>query len=64
MIKEKAQAIGHRLKILRINKNIKQKDLAARLNVSQSYISDLESGKRMIPTATLFAIVEILDVPS
>ncbi len=62
MKSDKAKALGYRLKMLRVSGGVKQKDLAKQLEVSQSYISDLESGRRMIPTETLFQLAEIFSV--
>ncbi len=62
MKSSKAKALGYRLKMIRASKNVKQKDLAEKLSVSQAYVSDLEAGKRMIPSDTLFQLAEIFDI--
>ena len=39
------QMIGEQVKVLRIRKNLKQDELAARANVSKSAVFNLENGK-------------------
>ena len=45
--------------ILRNRLDLKQQDLAEKLNVSRGYISNLENGKNIIPTETLIKLAEI-----
>ena len=53
-----------KLKIIRIEKGIKQKDLAARCNMRQATISDIENGRIKNPRIdTLRAIAKELGVP-
>lgn len=49
------------LKLLRIQKKIKAKDLAKYLNVSNCYISMLEAGKQPIPAQMYLDWVRILE---
>lgn len=42
--------MGLKLKIKRIEKGLKQKDLVNKVGVSQQYIGDLESGRSTNPT--------------
>lgn len=51
------------LTALRKWRNIKQTDLAQRAKLSQSYLSDLESGRRKGSPETLTALANALDVP-
>lgn len=48
------------LKIKRIRKGIKQKDLAEKVGISQNLLSMYESGKRKPNHATLSKIADIL----
>ena len=51
------------LKMALINKNLKQQDLAEKLNVSQAMITMCASGKRKPKFDTIKSIAQILDVP-
>ena len=53
--------IGERIKAIRESKNIKQKDLAARLNVTPSMISQYENGFRKPKGSTIAKIAEALE---
>ena len=61
MNKEHAQALGSGC-LLQLNRKMKQKDLAEALGVPQSYVSDLEAGKKLIPTDTLLGITEMFGI--
>ncbi|HBM74243.1 MAG TPA: DNA-binding protein, partial [Clostridiaceae bacterium] len=54
--------IGDRIKTARISKNVSLKELGRKCGVSQSYISDVESGKRIINDALIKRISSILDI--
>jgi transcriptional regulator with XRE-family HTH domain len=54
--------IGDRIKTARISKNVSLKELGRKCGVSQSYISDVESGKRIINDALIKRISSVLDV--
>jgi len=45
MKREKLEQVGNRLKTIRKALNLSQKDFAAGLNISASYLSEIESGK-------------------
>ncbi len=62
MPSERTKSIGHRIKMLRMWRKIRQKELAKNLEMAQSRLSDLEAGKKPIPLETLLDIVEMLDV--
>lgn len=51
-----------RIKDIRLAKDIKQKDLAIKSNISQSYLSELESNKKSPTIRLLCKIAEALDV--
>ena len=50
-----------RLRDLREDHDMKQKDLAAYLNCSQQVYSNYELGQRDIPTAILIALADFYD---
>lgn len=53
--------MGLKLKIKRLEKGIKQKDLAAELGISKQYLSHLETGKATNPNRDLMiSIARIL----
>lgn len=51
--------IGIRLKINRTKCNLKQKELAAKLNCDPATISRYETGKQEIPASVLFELTKI-----
>jgi transcriptional regulator with XRE-family HTH domain len=55
--------LGHRLRTAREQKNIGLRELARRLGVSASLISQIETGKSEPSINTLFAIVSELELP-
>lgn len=56
--------MGLKLKIKRIEKGIKQKDLAKAVGLTQQYIGDLESGRSNNPTReVMLKIAEVLACP-
>lgn len=61
-ITETLESIGDRLREERINAGISQRELARRLDLSPSLISQLESGQSKPSVGTLYAIVTELDL--
>lgn len=57
---EPAEGLGGRVRTLRIRRGLKQQDLAS-ADVSTSYISLIESGKRVPSTPVLASLAEKLD---
>jgi transcriptional regulator with XRE-family HTH domain len=55
--------LGHRLRVAREEKDIGLRELARRLGVSASLISQIETGKTEPSINTLFAIVSELELP-
>ncbi len=53
-LKEK---IGQRIKGLRVEKNLKQEELAWQSNIDRTYLNHVETGKRNITVASLQKIV-------
>ena len=52
------------LRLLRVFHDLKQKDLAEKLGVSKSYISEIESGKKTPTLALLERYTEVFEVPT
>lgn len=55
--------IGKNIKIFRINAGLKQKDLAAKIGVKESYLSTIESGKKEPSLTLLKKISSALSIP-
>ena len=62
MDRESAKILGYRLKILRMQHDMKQRELAEKIGYAQSYVSDWECGRKIIPTEALMKIVRFFDV--
>lgn len=54
--------IGKKIRVARINRKLKQYELAERINVSANYISLIESGKKKPSLRTLHNIANTLEV--
>lgn len=55
--------IGSTIRLLRKKKKISQKELSELSNISQTYLSQLESGKRNPSIEILQSIGEVLEIP-
>lgn len=58
------ESVGKRIRSLRKKKGLNLQDLASKLDLSVSYLSQLENGRANISVALLKDIASILDVPS
>ena len=56
------QSIGKKIKDKRQQKNISQEKLAELVDVTPSYISNIESGNRVASLPTMLEIVKVLDL--
>ncbi|MBR6050496.1 MAG: helix-turn-helix domain-containing protein [Clostridia bacterium] len=54
--------LGRLLKIIRVNSGDTAKEMAAKLYMSPSYLSAIESGKRNIPANLIGSIAEVYDL--
>jgi transcriptional regulator with XRE-family HTH domain len=54
--------LGTKIKKLRINKKIKQIELAKAAGISNSFLSDIENGRTMPSLKTLYKLADALDV--
>jgi len=61
-IKDQLQYIINKIKEIRIKNGISQMELSLRSNLSQSFIANLEKGKKQPSVLTLIRIAEALDV--
>lgn len=53
---------GKQLRKLRIDRGEKLKDMADRLGVTRAYLSAVENGKRTVPDAWVYEIIESYDL--
>ena len=57
-------AVGRVLRELRLNRNIKQLELAQALGVTRATVTRWERGSRAMTVSTLRAIADLLDAPA
>lgn len=57
---ERMKEIGQRIKFLRLKKQISQTDLAKSIGMSQTNLSNLESGRTSVTLHNLFKIKDVL----
>ena len=55
--------IGHAIRTVRQKRMYKQKDLAAKLGISPSFLSQIEQGKREPSSRLIEQVAEKLDIP-
>jgi transcriptional regulator with XRE-family HTH domain len=55
--------LGRSIKMCRTNRGLSQEDLATRIDMSASYISLIEQGKRDPAISTIEEVANALDVP-
>ena len=58
---ERVSRMGYRIRLMRLERKIKQKDLAQRIGIKSSHLSDIERGKKKPSYVTLGKISEELD---
>jgi transcriptional regulator with XRE-family HTH domain len=61
-IKERLQFVIDKIKLIRIKKGISQMELSLRSNLSQSFIANIEKGKKQPSVITLIRIADALEV--
>lgn len=59
MISRNASLVGNRIKMMRLAKGLRQKYLEERLKISQSNLSNIESGRCGVTIEHLFTLQEI-----
>ncbi len=60
---KKKNIVGENLRKVRIRMGLTQEEIALRSGLSQGYINQLESGKRMFTQKSLERIAKVLNVP-
>jgi transcriptional regulator with XRE-family HTH domain len=55
--------VGSRIREVRLRGGMTLREFARRLNVSPSFVSQLETGKSQASVATLYSVCEVLDMP-
>ena len=61
-ITERLQFVVDRIKSIRVNKGVAQMELSLRSNLSQSFIANIEKGKKQPSVVTLIKIADALGV--
>ena len=59
----KAKLVGKRIKLLRCDRGMQQVELAEKIGVSQSLLSNIESGRCSVTLDNLIKIHEVLGCP-
>lgn len=59
--KDELCAIGHKIKLTRVQKQITQTDLAAALGISKAHLSNIETGKTVVTLENLYKTSKALD---
>jgi transcriptional regulator with XRE-family HTH domain len=57
------KSLGYHLKLIRQEKNLRQKTVAKRCDMDSGSYSNIENGKRNITILTLYKISKVLEVP-
>ena len=60
---KRKNTVGENLRKIRIKMGLTQEEVALRSNLSQGYINQLESGKRMFTQKSLELIAKALNIP-
>ena len=60
---EKARLVGARIRLLRLEKGLKQLDVAKKLEMSQAHLSNIEKGRNNITLENLLKLHEVLGCP-
>jgi transcriptional regulator with XRE-family HTH domain len=63
-MKDESKKLGENLKRVRIKKDITQIEIARRLGVDRSFVSNIENGKNNPTLSTITSLAKVLDVPS
>ena len=60
---EKAQMVGARIRLLRLERGLQQNEVAAKIGISQAYLSNIEKGRNNITLENLLKLHEVLQCP-
>lgn len=58
-IEEKLKAVGEKIRLLRLNQDLPQKEVAHRMGISQACLSNIEAGRCASTLRNLFALQEV-----
>lgn len=59
----KTELVGSKIKFIRISKNMSQRNLAAKVGISQAHLSNIECGRSHCTLENLIKLGEILECP-
>ena len=59
-----AKKLGENLKKIRIKKDITQVEIAKKLGVNRSFVSNIENGKTNPTLSTITKLADVLDIPT
>ena len=62
-MKDIAKIIGTRIKMLRFAKHMQQTELAKRMGISQTHMSNIESGRNNVTVDNLSSCTKFLNAP-
>ena len=60
---EKSRLVGARIRLLRLEQNLAQNEVAAQVGMSQAHLSNIEKGRNNITLENLLKLHEVLDCP-
>ena len=60
---EKSRLVGARIRLLRLEKNLAQNEVAAQVGISQAHLSNIEKGRNNITLENLLKLHEVLQCP-
>lgn len=63
-MKDESKKLGENIKKIRIEKDITQSEVARRLGVDRSFVSNIEKGKNNPTLSTITSLAKVLDVPT
>ena len=63
-MKDESKKLGENLRRIRIKKDITQIEIARRLGVDRSFVSNIENGKNNPTLSTITSLAKVLDVPT
>ena len=62
-IEEEFKKIGKKAKMIRIEKGLSQIEVAKRLDVAQTHLSNIENGRSHVSLKKLFELANVLECP-
>lgn len=59
----KSELVGSRIKFIRIGKRVSQRDVAAKVGISQAHMSNIECGRSHCTLENLIKLGEVFECP-